>query len=70
MGAGVWMTQPKTPPPFLATVFIAFAIECTVPLTPSPAEWARHTLHKYIYQEGMVGFWKVWLAFGRCGWLW
>ncbi|KAH7631294.1 hypothetical protein B0T09DRAFT_357269 [Sordaria sp. MPI-SDFR-AT-0083] len=32
------------------TVFIAFAIECTIPLTPSPGEWARHTLH------------KVWLA--------
>ncbi|EGO53725.1 hypothetical protein NEUTE1DRAFT_115504 [Neurospora tetrasperma FGSC 2508] len=44
------------------TVFIAFAVECTVPLTPSPAEWARHTLHKYIYLEGIVGFWKVWLA--------
>ncbi|KAH7633211.1 hypothetical protein B0T09DRAFT_333261 [Sordaria sp. MPI-SDFR-AT-0083] len=28
--------------PVSRTVFpIAFAVECTVPLTPSPAEWAR-----------------------------
>ncbi|KAK1773334.1 hypothetical protein QBC45DRAFT_455539 [Copromyces sp. CBS 386.78] len=33
---------------------------CTVPLTPSPAEWARHTLHKLL--ESVVGFWEVWLA--------